>query len=126
MEIADDVKEAWNNAVRMSIPNTYAEVRNLAHLWAYAMSYSACDTRHYYSLLRYYSNLGAKSVQPTSDLLEASEQYKEERKALEVARMERELPAIMEWVERKGYLKDNSKEAVRNEAIRIWRKHNMD
>lgn len=122
LEISDEVKEAWNKKIREGIKNTIEEVKNLAHAWAYNMSYSACDTRNYYSLIAQYSGIGSSAMEPAEILLKAAAEYTERKAKEEEEKMMAELPKIIEWV--KANTDKTTEEDIINLAKHIWRKYN--
>lgn len=122
LQFEESTKNAWNAACRAAIENTQANVLSLAHAWAYAMSYSACDSRNRTALITRYSNAGKTALSVPTVVTEATNNYVEKKRLDRESRMNNELPALVDWVRSKGY--KNSEEEILSEAKRIWNKNN--
>lgn len=123
LKFNDETIDAWNKSIRENIENNLSTVLNLAHAWAYNMSYSACDTKNYYALITRYSNLGYNKNTPVSEVVaNATKEYIERKKLERENKMNQELPNLIDWVRSKGY--KNTEEEIVAEAKRIWLKNN--
>lgn len=111
-----------NINVRATIQDTVDEVRSLAHAWAYAMSYSSCDSTNYRELINKYALRGLKNMVVEKCVWEGIEILNENKRIAREEKMNKELPSLIEWVRSKGY--KNTEEEIIVEAKRIWNKNN--
>ena len=122
LQFEESTKNAWNDACRAAIENNQTNVLSLAHAWAYAMSYSACDTENRAALITRYSNAGKTSLVVPNEVTDATNIYVEKKRLEHESRMNEELPKLVEWVRSKGY--KTTEEEIIEEAKRIWKKNN--
>lgn len=116
LEVDETTITAYNNSLRAKIDNTLKEVINLAHAWAYGMSYSACDGYNYYNLIADYSRRGLNEHKPSELILTAINNYSENKKSTE-------MPKIIEWVKNNT---DKKGDEILKLAEHIWNKHNSN
>lgn len=121
LEYDTDFITRFNEAIMQNIPHTINEVYSLAHAWAYGMSYSACDSENYRSLIQKYSGTGivvGKNI--STELQNAIDAYKAEELRKLNERKEQELPKIIEWVKNNT---DKQGDDILKLAEHIWNKN---
>ena len=101
-----------------------ATVYSLAHLWAYKMSYSYCDTINYNSKVKSLGNTGAKYID-IPEIVKLSINANIAKRELEntIARealKKEKMPAIIEWV--KNNTDKKTDEDIKNLSEHIFNK----
>ena len=102
IEYDDEFRNNFKNLVLKELKMNEATVYSLAHLWAYKMSYSHCDTINYNSKVKSLGNTGAKYID-IPEIVKLSINANIAKRELEnaIARealKKEKMPAIIEWV----------------------------
>ena len=102
IEYDDEFRNNFKNLVVKGLKMNEATVYSLAHLWAYKMSYSYCDTINYNSKVKSLGNTGAKYID-IPEIVKLSINANIAKRELEnaIARealKKEKMPAIIEWV----------------------------
>lgn len=88
--------------IRTCIDNTIGEIRSLAHIFAYNMSYSACDTRNKKYVINEYASRPLKKMKQNVDVLNAALNYKkqqdEKKSKNESEFKQKKMIQLVEWV----------------------------
>ena len=122
LEYDTDFITSFNEAIKQNIPHTINEVYSIAHIWAYGMSYSACDSDNYHYLIQKYSGKGIIVGENISSELEnAINNYKADELRKLNERKEQELPKIIEWVKNNT---EKQGDDILKLAEHIWNKNN--
>lgn len=95
------VEEIMKN-IRTCIDNTVSEIRSLAHIFAYDMSYSACDSRNKKYVINEYALRPLKKMKQNVDVLNAVINYKKEQDEknakIESEFKQKKMVQLIEWV----------------------------
>lgn len=102
IEYDDEFRNNFKNLVVKGLKMNEATVYSLAHLWAYKMSYSYCDTINYNSKVKSLGKIGAKYID-IPEIVKLSINANIAKRELEntIARetlKKEKMPAIIEWV----------------------------
>ena len=102
IEYDDEFRNNFKNLVVKGLKMNEATVYSLAHLWAYKMSYSHCDTINYNSKVKSLGKIGAKYIN-IPEIVKISINANIAKRELEntIARealKKEKMPAIIEWV----------------------------
>lgn len=122
LEYDTDFIIRFNEAIMENIPHTINEVYSLAHIWAYELSYCACDKDNYHYLIQKYSGKGIiVGENISSELQNAIDNHKADELRKLNERKEQELPKIIEWVKNNT---DKQGDDILKLAEHIWNKNN--
>lgn len=98
----ENFKDSIISNIRNCIDNTIKEINSLAHIFAYKMSYSACDSRNEKYEINKYETSPLTKLTVNDIVLNAVEKYKEEqnkKKAMfENTFKENKMKQLIEWV----------------------------
>ena len=124
IEYDDEFRNNFKNLVVKGLKMNEATVYSLAHLWAYKMSYSHCDTINYNSKVKSLGNTGAKYIN-IPEIVKLSINANIAKRELEnaIARealKKEKMPAIIEWV--KNNTDKKTDEDIKNLAEHIFNK----
>ena len=124
IEYDNEFRNKFKNLVVKGLKMNEATVYSLAHLWAYKMSYSHCDTINYNSKVKSLGNTGAKYIN-IPEIVKLSIKANIEKRELEnaIARealKKEKMPAIIEWV--KNNTDKKTDEDIKNLAEHIFNK----
>ena len=120
----NEFRNKFKNLVVKGLKMNEATVYSLAHLWAYKMSYSHCDTINYNSKVKSLGNTGAKYID-IPEIVKLSINANIAKRELEnaIARealKKEKMPAIIEWV--KNNTDKKTDEDIKNLAEHIFNK----
>lgn len=124
IEYDDEFRNNFKNLVLKGLKMNEATVYSLAHLWAYKMSYSYCDTINYNSKVKSLGKIGAKYID-IPEIVKLSINANIAKRELEntIARealKKEKMPAIIEWV--KNNTDKKTDEDIKNLAEHIFNK----
>lgn len=102
IEYDAEFRNNFKNLVVKGLKINEATVYSLAHLWAYKMSYSYCDTINYNNKVKSLGNIGAKYIN-IPEIVKLSINANIAKRELEnaIARealKKEKMPAIIEWI----------------------------
>ena len=121
--------EEYNNAIPLNIARDIKTLRSLAHIYAYRMSYSACDKDNYRLTIEDFSRSGFEIVKRgmdnVSEIVRVSianhlEAERIKQEAAEKAFKEEKMKDLIQWVIEKT---DKQGDEIQELAERIYQKH---
>lgn len=122
-----EIDEKLRNEYNESLPTLHTvnvdTIKNIAHAWAYNMSYSGCDRDNYRGLVNKLShNKAFRFVNNHNEIINKYIEIKKkkEEKRLNQLRNEK-MPAIIEWV--KNNTDKNTEKEINALAEHIFKKH---